>query len=389
MTKNTKSLVTLVVIAGVLCASWLGLRRYNSWSEEKEQEAEEAAKIYLAQLTDVTSMEVTNENGTFSFTYNEDDETWSYDGDENLPLLQSKMTTLTGYLEDLEAVRKLDGGEDLATYGLDSPSASLTASTADSTVEILFGDKSEASSDYYVKLSDSDDVYTVSASVHSAISFTEDDLVDAVSFPYIATSNVTKVVYTSGDSTITWHAETREVEETTEEPASVDEAEEASEEESLAAADEAAAEAELAETEAQAVEDTLESLYGTEEETSEEIETEEYWMVEKDGTDTELEDTANFDSALSLIQDLSYDGFADYYMEDDEAADYGLDEASSPETLTIYYTSLDEDKSVTLTIGTTTEDGADYYCTEDDEPTFVSKLSADTVTELVQYLMSE
>lgn len=41
-----------------------------------------------------------------------------------------------------------------------------------------------------------------------------------------------------------------------------------------------------------------------------------------------------------------------------------------------------------LTIGTTTEDGTDYYCVQDDS-TFVNKIAASTVVQLVTDLTEE
>ncbi len=390
MTKNAKSLVSLVVAAAVLGGAFGGLRLYNKRSEEKKQEEADAAVIHLAQLADVNKMSVTNANGTFSFTYDSDADTWSYDGDANLPLLQSKMTTLTGDVKDLTAERELTGADDLSEYGLDSPQITFTAENADGPVTLQFGDKSAASSDYYVKLSDSDTVYTVSPTIFSALNFTEDDLVQTVTFPTITAANITKLVWTSGDDTVTWHQETREVEETSAEDASVEEVsaedgtDESAERSAQTAADGTAAAAE-AQTDAADLNAVPE---GSQEETSEESETESYWVTDLGGTDAEPEDTTNFQAGLDLIASLSYDGWADYYMDDDEAKTYGLDEASNPETLTITYTSLGDEKTVKLTIGTTTEDGTDYYCVQDDS-TFVNKIAASTVVQLVTDLTEE
>lgn len=352
MKRGSRQLIALGAVALVLGGVYAGLTVWTGYRESKEeqkaQEAEEAARIYLCQAKNPAWLEVQNENGTFSFTYDEETEMWAYDRDEHFPVLQSKITSIAAKVESLEAVRWLDGAdEDLSVYGLDEPVYTLTVLEGDNNpVTIYVGDASEASGDYYVKLADDEKIYTAASVFANTLGISEDTILQTETFPSIASSAVTALTWKADGEEKTVRLETREVEPETTEP-------------------------EL-ETESD-IEAESDAEPQSEKESEGEPETESYWLFEDSG---EIEDTAALDELLTLIGELEYTDCADYYMEEDEAGLYGLSEGCAE--FVISYTQSDEKKEAVIKIGGLTEDETDFYVIVDDS-TMVNTLSAESI----------
>ena len=371
MQKGTKNLVLLCGVAVALCAAYGGLTAWNSYSEKKQEEKEaaeeEAAKIYLCEVEQASQLEISNENGSFSFTWNSENETWGYDKDEKFPK-QSKVTAVTGKLESLLAVRQLEEvDEDLSVYGLDEPAYTMLVTDSEGT-EISFeiGDASEVTGDYYLRMDGGEAVYTVASSLITALDLTEDDLLDAETYPTIVSSNISSLTWTAGADMASWEERERAVETT---------------------AAETESETELTETRSNEEEttgvDTAEENT-TEEDTAGEapVEMENYWVRIADGVETEYE---SMDDLLSAVTGLSYADCADYYMEETEMKPYGLVENGMVGTLTVAYTSSGEEKTLVLTIGGKTEDETAYYVKTQDSD-MVNLIESETMESLLTLL---
>jgi len=349
--RGSRQLIALGAVALVLGGAYAGLTVWTGYSESKEeqkvQEAEEAAKIYLCQAENPTQLEVKNEYGTFSFTCDEE-EGWKYDKDEHFPVMQSKITSIASKVESLEAVRRLDGADaDLSVYGLDEPVYTLTVlESGKDPVTIYVGDASEASGDYYVKLADDEKIYTAASVFANTLGISEDTILQTETFPSITSSAVTALTWRADGKEKIACLETREVETETTEP-------------------------EL-ETESD-IEAESDAEPQSEKETEGEPETESYWLFEDSG---EIEDTAALDELLTLIGELEYTDCADYYMDEAEAEMYGLGEGCAE--LMISYTVSDEEKETMVKIGGLTEDETDFYVIVDDS-TMVNTLSAESI----------
>ncbi len=358
MKKGSRQLVMLGISAVILSGAYMGLTAWNSYSADKkaqkEQEEEEAAKIYLCEIEDFKQLEIVNENGTFAFSYDEEEEKWNYDKDEHFPVLQSKITSIVTRTDGLLAVRKLEGAEeDLSVYGLAEPLYTLTITGDESTVVTLyFGDESEANGNYYVGYNDC--VYTISSDFSTVLGITEDTVLQTETFPEITSSEVIKLTWESENEEIVVRQDTREVEPEVE--------------------TEAETEGEL-ETEA---ETETEAELETELETEGEPETESYWLCEED----EIEDTTQLEELLTLMSELTYTNCADYYLETDEEKQYGLDKAYS--VLEITSVSDEEEIVYTLKIGGLTEDESAYYVVMNDS-TMVNTISAESVEQIREF----
>lgn len=373
MTKSTKQLFGLVGALAVLGGAYGGIVLINQHNEKKATEQSKADKeantFYLSQIEEPVAISYTNSYGTFSFSYDTDNETWSYDGDEHFPVEQSYLTSLSSDMKDFTADRKLEEvQDDLSVYGLDNPTMSITAKGADDTeVTVQIGSVNSYNSDYYAKVEGADDIYTISSNYVSDMSNDLSTLQAKESFPTIASTSVTNVQLVKNGVTLDMEKEV------TEEPATKEETTENASEEESGSFEEKASEAADSETTAE-----LESGE-SEEETQEMVEVT-HWIFTQDDKTQRVEDDDVHDLLVNMVG-LTFNDCADYYADETEKANYGLTDDAT--ILTLTYTSVDEEKTLTLTIGNTTDDDAYYYVSMDDsdEVNTVSKESLDAVLD--------
>lgn len=381
MKKNTRNFLVLAGSLAVLGLVYGGARLINytveKSNEKKESEEEAANTFYLSEMEQPLKLTFTNESGTYSFTYDSAGETWSYDGDEHFPVAQSYLTTLAGDMKSLKAERKLDEvDEDRSLYGLDEPSEVITVKDDDTEITVNIGDKNSYSGDYYAEVEGSDDVYTISSSLYTAAGYSLDDLLDKEAFPTISSSNISKISLSESDN------ETSFSKEVTMEPATEEETEEASSEDDSSSAPDASEGESTAETKDSSNESEYEEEGSTEETTEELVEVTTWTRTDSNG-DEVLEDTTDLETALTNITSLEFADCADYYADETELSEYGFGENDSVKTLTIVYTSLDDDVTLTLSIGGQDEDGSCYYVKMDDSDAIntVDAASIDTILE--------
>ena len=373
MTKSTKQLFGLVGALAVLGGAYGGIVLINQHNEKKATEQSKADKeantFYLSQIEEPVAISYTNSYGTFSFSYDTDNETWSYDGDEHFPVEQNYLTSLSSDMKDFTADRKLEEvQDDLSVYGLDNPTMSITAKGADDTeVTVQIGSVNNYNSDYYAKVEGADDIYTISSNYVSDMSNDLSTLQAKESFPTIASTSVTNVQLVKNGVTLDMEKEV------TEEPATKEETTENASEEESGSVEEKVSEAAASETTAE-----LESGE-SEEETQEMVEVT-HWIFTQDDKTQRVEDDDVHDLLVNMVG-LTFNDCADYYADETEKANYGLTDDAT--VLTLTYTSVDEEKTLTLTIGNTTDDDAYYYVSMDDsdEVNTVSKESLDAVLD--------
>lgn len=375
MTKSTKQLFGLVGALAVLGGAYGGIVLINQHNSDKEAEQSKADKeantFYLSQIEEPVSISYTNSYGTFSFTYDEENETWKYDGDEHFPVTQSYLTTLSGDMKALVAERKLEEvQDDLSVYGLDEPSCSITAKGADDTqVTVQIGSVNSYSSDYYAKVEGADEIYTISSDYISDISNDLSALQEKESFPTITSPSVTSASLVKDNISIQMDKEVT-MEEATPEEASTDET----------AEEDTSSEQESA---GQSSEETS-SEEESEEETAEMVEVTRWVFTQSEGSSEKTNRVDEDDDIHTLLVNmigLAFEDCADYYADKEEKEQYGLTDAAA--VLTLIYTSAGEEQTLTLKIGNTTEDEEYYYVSmnDSDEVNTISKESLDTVFE--------
>ena len=374
MTKNTKKLLGLVGALAVLGGAYGGIVWINQNNEEKAAEQSKAEKeantFYLSQMEEPVSISYTNSYGTFAFSYDTENETWSYDSDEHFPVTQSYLTSISSDLKSFTAERKLEEvQDDLSVYGLDNPSCTITAKGSDDAeVTIQIGSLNSYNSDYYAKVEGSDDIYTIASSYVSDISNDISTLQEKESFPTITSTSITDVQLSKDGITLDMEKEV------TQEPAT-EEAETESESSEL--------ESKVSEEETtKAVSDSTEEGL-TEEESTVEMVDVTRWVFTQDNKTQRVDESDDIHDLLVNMVGLTFNDCADYYADEEEKESYGLTDNAA--VLTITYQSGEEETTLKLTIGATTEDDAYYYVSMDDsdQVNTVSKESLDAVLDAI------
>lgn len=374
MTKNTKKLLGLVGALAVLGGAYGGIVWINQNNEEKAAEQSKAEKeantFYLSQMEEPVSISYTNSYGTFAFSYDTENETWSYDSDEHFPVTQSYLTSISSDLKSFTAERKLEEvQDDLSVYGLDNPSCTITAKGSDDTeVTIQIGSLNSYNSDYYAKVEGSDDIYTIASSYVSDISNDISALQEKESFPTITSTSITDVQLSKDGIMLDMEKEV------TQEPAT---------EEAETESESSESESEVSEEETtKAVSDSTEEGL-TEEESTVEMVDVTHWVFTQDNKTQRVDESDDIHDLLVNMVGLTFNDCADYYADEEEKESYGLTDGAT--VLTITYQSGEEETTLKLTIGATTEDDAYYYVSMDDsdQVNTVSKESVDAVLDAI------
>ncbi len=382
MTKNTKKLLGLVGALAVLGGAYGGIVWINQNNEEKAAEQSKAEKeantFYLSQMEEPVSISYTNSYGTFAFSYDTENETWSYDSDEHFPVTQSYLTSISSDLKSFTAERKLEEvQDDLSVYGLDNPSCTITAKGSDDTeVTIQIGSLNSYNSDYYAKVEGSDDIYTIASSYVSDISNDISTLQEKESFPTITSTSITDVQLSKDGVTLDMEKEV------TQEPATEEETTENASEEAETGSESSESESKVSEEETKSETASDSSEEESEEETVEMVDVTR-WVFTQDNKTQRVDESDDIHDLLVNMVGLTFNDCADYYADEEEKESYGLTDNAA--VLTITYQSGEEETTLKLTIGATTEDEAYYYVSMDDsdQVNTVSKESVDAVLDAI------
>lgn len=202
MNKATKLMYVLVGVLVVCMAAYLGLRWWNGTAEDRAMDD----KTYLAQLEDITSLTWQRSGETLSFEKDEEG-VWRDASDADFPLDQSYLTALETTLSQLSAVKVISDPEEDASYGLDAPELTLTASTSvGETWEVTVG--SEVDGNYYARPAGDSQVYTIAAALMNQTEYGLMEMIDLDTIPTVTESSVESVEITAGGVTTLFTKET-------------------------------------------------------------------------------------------------------------------------------------------------------------------------------------
>ena len=121
----------------------------------------------------------------------------------------------------------------------------------------------------------------------------------------------------------------------------------------------------------------------TEEESTVEMVDVTRWVFTQDNKTQRVDESDDIHDLLVNMVGLTFNDCADYYADEEEKESYGLTDDAA--VLTITYQSGEEETTLKLTIGATTEDDAYYYVSMDDsdQVNTVSKESVDAVLDAI------
>ena len=193
MKKSTK-LVSAVVVLAVLGGVYVGLSTYVSKEEKSESSSEEESKteVFSVKTDDIKSLEFIVDKK--EVTFEKKDDSWVKKDETAFPVNQTTLDSAASAIETVEADRVLEDVENLAEYGLDSPSNTVIVDTADGTTKLNIGDENTSTNQYYISRDDDDStVYVVAADTVSPFMDSLYDYAQGEDFPTIDSSTVKKV----------------------------------------------------------------------------------------------------------------------------------------------------------------------------------------------------
>ena len=201
--KKGKGLLFAVLILIVLLVLYfvIDLQQKKSDQEAETEETEESS--LPVSVTEDEISKVTVKNGDVTMTYVKNDDTWTYEEDPDFPLDESAVNTKMNCLTTLTVDRVLESPEDLSEYGLDKPQQEVTVLKTDgSTFTLYIGNQNSSNNDFYVKVDDGADVYTMPSSSVNAFNMQPYDVAKADSFPTLESTNIRDIKVEKEDGTV-------------------------------------------------------------------------------------------------------------------------------------------------------------------------------------------
>ena len=171
-----KQAIGILVTLLVLVAAFVGLKFYNKNANEKTQQEEEDAKIYVtsAEVQEITSFSWLQEGQTLTMT--KDGDAWSCKEHPEYVIDADKVETLLQNISPLEAQQIVEEPDTDEAYGFEPPTNVITYTAGDDTVTLTIGMENEITGGYYLKSSADEILYLVDSSLVSAFNIDASEL---------------------------------------------------------------------------------------------------------------------------------------------------------------------------------------------------------------------
>lgn len=189
--KKKRGLTAAIIILILLLAVYFMLK--NSNLGEEEQSTVETKTVFRADADDIS--ELTVEQGENQYTFQKEEDTWIYTGEDGFPLDTDELENKAAAITSVTATTIIENPENLEDYGLDSPSVKISVKTVDGETETLeVGNENTAVSGCYVTVNgDDSNVYLVDSLVKTSMEFDISDLAQMEEIPSITGSTVKHV----------------------------------------------------------------------------------------------------------------------------------------------------------------------------------------------------
>lgn len=348
MAKNKKrnTLIALLAILVLVCGAYFGVLKYNE-AQESQETQEQDESIPIIEMSDVVAVSYENETAKLSFEKQEDE--WICVDQEDFPLMQNRINSIANAMKEMDANRKLDDTSDLAQYGLDQGTKTVTAKDSNGNTKTLkIGNVNEYTGDYYAMVDGDSSIYTISESIVNYTNYTLDDLLQLDTIVSVTSAQANSVTIEKNGSQVKF--EKKEVEETERETASSESTEETQNTETTEAAEKA-------------------------------------WFEVTDSSETKLEDETELNTAINSAGGASVASCVNYKVEGEDRAQYGLDEASET-IITIMFTAAEEEGTSVLHVGNMDDSGNYYYVGVGDSKA-VNLVEKDALERILSYVNEE
>lgn len=201
--KKGKGLLFAVLILIVLLVLYFVIDLQQKKADQEAETEETKDSSLPVSVTDDEIAKVTVKNGDVTMSYTKNDDTWTYEEDSDFPLDESAVDTKMSKLTSLTVDRVLESPEDLSEYGLDEPKQEVTVLKTDGTAFTLYiGNQNSSNNDFYVKVDDGTDVYTMPASSVNVFDMQPYDVAKADTFPTLESTNIRNIKVEKEDGTV-------------------------------------------------------------------------------------------------------------------------------------------------------------------------------------------
>ncbi len=203
--KQMRTLRLLLGIIAVLAAALVVVLAVKS--RQADQEAEEAAAQeqsgVITPRQTYSAISYHNGSVTLSFTVNEAGE-WVWADDPDFPLDDSNITAMADLLAALKPQQTITEGDTLEAYGLDQPSATLTATAADGeTLTLSLGKATTDGTSYYMLMNGEESpVYIIADTLYKQMSKAIYDMCRLPELPDLSEASLETVILKGASTTV-------------------------------------------------------------------------------------------------------------------------------------------------------------------------------------------
>ena len=208
MKNKTVKMVLAVVVLGVCCGAYAGVKTYVAHQEQKESEedSEESTTVFTASTGNIKSLDfMVDDTET---TFEKDDDSWVKKDETDFPVNQTTLDSAASAIAFVDSDRVLEDVDDLSEYGLDSPSNTIKIVTKsdeedgdDITTTLYVGDENSSTSQYYVRKDDDEKtVYLIDSSCVEPFTKSLNDYAQMEDFPAISNTDTITKISVDGDN---------------------------------------------------------------------------------------------------------------------------------------------------------------------------------------------
>lgn len=208
MKNKTVKMVLAVVVLGVCCGAYAGVKTYVAHQEQKESEedSEESTTVFTASTDNIKSLDfMVDDTET---TFEKDDDSWVKKDETDFPVNQTTLDSAASAIASVDSDRVLEDVDDLSEYGLDSPSNTIKIVTKsdeedgdDITTTLYVGDENSSTSQYYVRKDDDEKtVYLIDSSCVEPFTKSLNEYAQMEDFPAISNTDTITKISVDGDN---------------------------------------------------------------------------------------------------------------------------------------------------------------------------------------------
>ena len=208
MKNKTVKMVLAVVVLGVCCGAYAGVKTYVAHQEQKESEedSEGSTTVFTASTDNIKSLDfMVDDTET---TFEKDDDSWVKKDETDFPVNQTTLDSAASAIASVDSNRVLEDVDDLSEYGLDSPSNTIKIVTKsdeedgdDITTTLYVGDENSSTSQYYVRKDDDEKtVYLIDSSCVEPFTKSLNDYAQMDDFPAISNTDTITKISVDGDN---------------------------------------------------------------------------------------------------------------------------------------------------------------------------------------------